>query len=438
MNIINRNSRFHCLMVCLCLLLTPLAQSEVSQKADSLSRLAKEYVLLGLAVAKSDKTQYLYLGPEPWREQAARDTRSLTELQKDLQQLRQRLNALPAPDNELTLLRKQLLEARVVASMTRASILQGKLPASFDEETRLMFGVILPERSEAHFLALAEELEQIIPGEGDLSERMALFREQFVIPPQRLNIVMNRALEECQRRTSLNLQLPENESVQLNITRDKPWVGFTQYHGDSVSTVHINRDVSVHIERALELGCHEGYPGHHTHATLLQEELINRRGWMEYSFIPLYGPQAVVAEGIASYAPFMAFTDAERTAFEKNVLLPLAGLDVSQSDRYSRYLAIKHELIYAWNETARRYLYGGMSRKDAIAWLMKYGLETHATASQRLDFIAALRTYVLSYNHGMDLVKNYIEREAGDDPQQRWSKFAYLMVTPLTAAELTQ
>lgn len=437
MRTFSQNFIFRFVVICLCSWLAPLVQSEGISKVDSLDQIASDYVLLGLAVAKSDPVQHLYLGPEQWKEQVKDDPRSLAQLQTDLKILAQRLKALPAAGEPLTDLRSSLLEARIIASMTRAGILQGEPPTSFDEETRLMFGVVLPERTEASFVALAQELEQVIPGEGDLSERLARFREQFVIPPERLDTVMARALAECRGRTTQYLQLPEGESVKLNMTRDKPWVGFAEYHGGSHSTIHVNQDVPVHIERALELGCHEAYPGHHTHASMLQEELIHRRGWMEYAFIPLYGPQAVVAEGVASYAPFLVFTEIERAAFEKDVLLPLAGLDGAQFDRYSRYLAIKHELIYSWTEAARRYLYDGMSREETIQWLMKYGLETYETASQRLDFIAALRAYVLSYSHGMDLVKSFIEQEGGEVSSQRWSTFSYLLVTPLTPTEMS-
>lgn len=431
-------ARFRSSFFILCTFFATLSCAATPRPADPLAPIARQFVLLGLAVANKAHDQYLYFGPQAWRSEAQADTRSAVELQTALEQLQQNLIALPPASTPRLAQRRQLLLARIEASVTRAKMLQGQFPASFDEETRLLFGADVPARSEAHFQALIAELEQLIPGEGALPERMAHFRDQFVIPVERLESVMTRAMQECKQRTQQFMPLPAGESVTLNLTEDKPWVGFTEYHGDGTSTVHINRSVPVHIERALELGCHEAYPGHHTHAAVMTDALVRREQWQEFTFIPLYGPQAIIAEGIASYAPFLVFSEAQRQAFEKDTLLPLAGLDASQFEIYSRYLAIKHELIYSWNEAARRHLYGGMSKSETIQWLVDFGLETEATATQRVAFIGALRSYVISYNYGMALVKQYVEREGGDDIHQRWAAFNHLMTTPLVPAELQQ
>jgi len=232
------------------------------------------------------------------------------------------------------------------------------------------------------------------------------------------------------------LDLPSNESVSLHIARNQPWVGFTFYKGNSQSEIHLNADVPVHIERAIELGCHEGYPGHHVHATLLEQNVIRARGWQEYSLISLFGPQAVVAEGAASHAIDLAFTFEERIAFERDVLLPLAGLNSDRLVDYYRYVQLIEALNYARNEVAQKYLYQGMSKQAAIEWLMTFGLETRETALQRLNFIDALRTYVVTYNHGRDLVKQYIQSEAGDDKDRQWRVFADILLTPMMPIDL--
>ncbi|MGB1221940.1 MAG: hypothetical protein ACPG43_10390, partial [Alcanivoracaceae bacterium] len=192
----------------------------------------------------------------------------------------------------------------------------------------------------------------------------------------------------------------------------------------------------IHIERAIELGCHEAYPGHHVHATLVDTELAEARGWVEYNFIPLYGPLAVVAEGAANYGIDLAFSREERIAFERSTLLPLAELEGEQLELYYHYIDLIDALNYARNEVARHYLYGGMPRESAIQWLMAFGLETRGTASQRIDFIDALRSYVINYNYGKDLVADYVRSTAGSDRDAQWRVFREVLATPMSPRDM--
>ena len=405
------------------------------QSPDSLDSLADSFVHIGLRFQNHDRANYLYTGPEQWREEAKADAILLPDLIEQLEQLAAQLTAVSV-EQPTSIQRRRDLIARVQAMKTRGEILLGESPSSFDEETALIFGVTVPENSEQHFLELTARLDQLFPGEGGLAERLEIFRDQFVIPPDRLESVIGAAMAECRRRTLQWVTLPENEAVTLNITSDKPWVGFTEFRGAAQSTVHINRDVPVHIERAVELGCHEGYPGHHVHATLLEQQLVKQRHWVEYQFIQLIGPLAVIAEGAASYAPHLAFTRAEQMQFEREVLFPLAGLDASQLQLYYNYIDLIRELNFARNEVARHYLYGGMPRQQAVEWLMKFGLETRGTAEQRLNFIEVLRAYVITYNFGTQLVAAFIEEES--DKSKQWQRFVDVLATPLSPVDIAR
>lgn len=404
--------------------------------ADPMAPLAEEFVHLGLLLHNHDKLEYLYFGPEEWRSAAKEKPVSLPEIQRGLSSLSERITALPVPTEPMERQRREALLARIGTMIVRADILQGKLPASFDEETRLLFGVQVPHHDEDHFRALAAELDKLIPGEGDLAARVQRFRDQFVIPPDKIEATINAAVKECRRRTKAQLTLPENESISLNMTTGKHWVGFAEFQGNSHTVIHINRDVPIHVERVLQLGCHEGYPGHHVHATLMEAELVKKRGWIEYSFAPLHGPLAVIAEGAANYGVDLAFSREERIKFEKSVILPLAGLNSDQLELYYRYFDLLDGLNFARNEVARQYLYGGLPKDKAIQWLMDFGLESRGTASQRLDFIDAMRTYVINYNYGKTLVRDYVEGQGGADREARWKVFNEVISTPIAPADM--
>lgn len=414
----------------------PEADSLTSDSGDNLNDIVAEFLHTGLAFQNHDATPYLYLGAQEDIDAARADARDLTTLIGELNVLLSRLRALPDNTEESEGKRRAHLEDRIASMIARGDILLNNLPESFNQEAELVFGVDVPLYDTEHFRALTSQLDALIPGEGPLAERVAEFREQFVIPVDKLEIVIGAAMQECRSRTLQHFTLPPNERVTLNITSNKHWVGFTEFRGNSHSVIHLNADVPVHIERAIELGCHEGYPGHHAHASMLEEEIINSRGWDEYKLVTLLGPYSVITEGAASFAEHLAFTRSERMAFDRDILLPLAGIDASDIERYYHFVDLVGELNFARNTAASAYLYEGMSRDDAISWLMEYGLETRGTASQRLDFIDAQRAYVVTYNYGKRIVEDYIGEVLNQDPEQAWSQFSEILLTPMMPADL--
>ena len=177
------------------------------------------------------------------------------------------------------------------------------------------------------------------------------------------------------------------------------------------------------IDRAIDLACHEGYPGHHVYNALLEQQLVRGRGWPEYSVYPLFSPQSLIAEGTANFGIEVAFPGAERLRFERERLYPLAGLDPATADRYDRVRRLVDRLSYAGNEAARQYLEGKCDAADAADWLQKYALmPARSRAQQRVRFFDQYRSYVINYNLGQDLVRAYVESRGGtaDRPDARW------------------
>lgn len=403
--------------------------------ADTIDDFADRFIDLGLRFQNYDSSAYLFLGDKALVTEAKADDVSLSELLVSLERLHEEMSAYQTDDAVLSKRFKDL-RGRVLAMQVRGKILSGEIPRDFETEAKLTFDVTVPHYSEEHFVELAQRLDALIPGDDPLPQRVERFRDEFVIPPSKLEDVLSVAIEECRRRTKSYLNLPQDEHAELVLVTGMHWVGFTVYEGNSFSKILLNQEVPVHIERALELGCHEGYPGHHAHASMLQEEVINKRGWKEYELIQLIGPMAVMNEGAASYAVDLAFTRSERLAFERKYLLPLAGLEKTDLERYYHYIDIIDELNYARTEAARKYLYGGMSFDDAVQWLIDFGLETRGTATQRMRFIDAQRAYVVTYNYGKTLVKRYVEQEAGEDLDTRWEVFERVILTPMSPSEL--
>ena len=284
---------------------------------------------------------------------------------------------------------------------------------------------------DSHFDQIISQLEAKIPGNGPLWERYEKWREPFVIPKEKLDNVFQLAIKECRARTLAHVALPPNESFAVEYVTNKPWGGYNWYKGNFHSVIQVNTDLPIYIDRAVDLAAHEGYPGHHVYNSLLEKNLVRDRGWMEFSVYALFSPQSLVAEGTANFGREVAFpTKNERMKFEKEVLFPAAGIDASRADEYYAVQDLMKELDYATNEAARRLINGEINESAAVQWLQKYAVMEPARAQQRVKFIQRYRSYVINYNLGEDMVRRYIEKRSGSDPEKRWSEFGKLLSSP--------
>ena len=240
------------------------------------------------------------------------------------------------------------------------------------------------------------------------------------------------------RKTLNHIKLPKEESVKVEDVKDKPWGAYNWYKGNYYSVIQVNTDLPIYIDRAVDLAAHEGYPGHHVYNTLLESNLVDGRGWQEFTVYDLFSPQSLIAEGTANYGIEMAFPGAERIKFEKEVLFPLAGLNPDDAELYYKVLELQKNFSYSGNEAARNFIDGIWTREQTVAWLQKYALRTKESADKFVSFIEKYRSYVINYNLGMDIVKDYIERNGGTENNlpKRWELFEHLLSTPQTSSGL--
>lgn len=425
-------------LVCLSWLAVIAMSGCAHESGDSvLNSIADGYVRVVLAMGEHD-ADYVdaYFGPDAWRDTAGTEFPTLDAIRAETRRLLEELTMIEIPDEDIVRRRIDGIEKRLIALDARIDVISDKtLP--FDEETRLLFDAVAPDHDAAYFDRILERLNALLPGDGDLIERVLRFRNQFVIPPDRLEAVFAAAIEECRRRTVARIDLPENEDFTLEYVTDKPWSGYNWFKGNAFSLIQVNTDLPRHIDRAVEIGCHEGYPGHHTYGVLMERDLYKARGWVEFSVYALFSPQSLLSEGSANYGIELAFPGGERSEFEKTVLYPLAGLDPAKADAYYDYLELRRQLSYARNEAARDYLDGTITREQAADWIRRYSLFSEEEAQQSVDFIEKYRGYVINYNLGRDIVQSYIEGEAGGDQERRWELFEKLLAEPVAIGDIS-
>ncbi|MDC8758245.1 hypothetical protein [Janthinobacterium fluminis] len=399
-----------------------------------LAGVAERYVKLVLAIGQHDAAYVdAFYGPAQWQDEAVANRQDLASIRRDIDAARALL-ATQHPEQDEEVQRVACLDKQLRSMQARVDMLAGAV-FSFDAETELLYDAVSPHHPRAHYEQLVGRIDQLLPGPGSVSERVNAFRDQFAIPADKLRAVMEAAIQAGRERTLRYIPLPAEENFILEFVSDKPWSGYNWYKGNFQSLIQINIDLPIYIDRAVDLGCHEAYPGHHVYNVLLEQDLLRGKQWQEYCVYPLFSPQSLIAEGTANYGIELSFTDEERLAFEQEVLFPLAGLDTSLAPRYAQLNRLLAQLSYADNDAAMLYLNGDMTREETIAWLIDVRLYPAEKAAQRLQFYEAMRGYVINYNLGQDMAKAYIERQVTEQEParaqaQRWAAFRQLMASP--------
>ena len=423
----------------LCLCAAPACEAPPDRVTDSrqsasIDGVAEGYVKLVLAIGHHD-ADYVdaYYGPPEWRSEVDAHQRTLAEIASAADDLRGALadltlTSVEAEGDEPLRLRHEYLRRQLEALQVRVRMLSGET-LTFDEESRGLYDAVAPTQPLSYFEQTRAELEQLLPGPGTLIERYEAFRQDFVIPADQLSKVFDQAIAECRDRTAQHVDLPAGESFSVEYVTDKSWSGYNWYQGDFRSLIQVNTDFPIFIDRAIDLACHEGYPGHHVYNVLLEQRLVRGRGWPEFSVYALFSPQSLIAEGTANYGIAVAFPDDERLEFEQDVLFPAAGLDPARATEYARVQAAVDRLSYAGNEAARGYLDGTLSRDETSRWLTEYAMMLPDPAMQRTRFFDQYRSYVINYNLGRDLVAGFVEARS-DGAEQRWQEFVGLLASP--------
>ena len=408
------------------------AAAHAAPSRDNLDRAARDYVRLQLAIGqKEDGYIDAYYGPAELKAEGEKIAKA-----EDLKQLARRVDALTGRVHALQASqpdRARFLLAQLKAAQTRLRMLQGE-KLSFEDEAEGLFGVRPQLKPLSSYDPVLARIEKLVPGEGALADRVDAFQERFVIARDRLKPVFDAAIAGCKARTARHIALPAGERFDLSFVTGKSWSGYNYYQGGYHSRIEVNTDLPVRISRAVDLGCHEGYPGHHVLNALLEEKLTRGKGWIEFSVYPLCSPQSFIAEGTANYGIDLAFPGAEKLAFETSTLYPLAGLSTAEAARYDELLHAMKDLSGARLTISRDFLDGRITEQQAVELERKYRLSSEARAKQSVAFTKQYRSYVINYGLGEQMVKDDVESRP--DPAARWKRFEQIISGPTLPSDL--
>jgi hypothetical protein len=405
--------------------------------------IARDYVKLVLEVGLYDADYAdAYFGPPELKpsEDAIEDEFPVKRLMKQADKLIEQLENAATRDafSASELPRYNFLKKQLISVKCKIALLDFQ-EMSFDEESEKLYDIVAPPFNKEHYEQIIKQIDEVLPGEGKLSERIEKYRTKFIVPRDKIQTILTAAIEEYRKRTLEHIKLPADEKLEIESVGRKSWSANLKFNGNSSSVMQINSSSPFQFWDVLTIARHEAYPGHHVYLTMLEKNLYKDKKWIEFSVLPMHSPLALIAEGIAEYGcGELLGIEPENMSFESNTLFPMAGLDSTEAKKYFEIMRLKDELDGAAVEAARKYLDGDMNNLQAHEWLEKYCLATFAGAGTLMNFVQSYRSYIITYSLGQELVKNYIEKNIGANAivEKKWEIFNHLITSPITPSDL--
>jgi hypothetical protein len=361
---------------------------------------AARYVVLGLQLGRHvDGIAESYVGPAELAE--AVDAGPLVEPSE----------LVDRADILLAELRDGWLRDQVRGLRAYAGVLAGEGPSYADEVERC-YGVRPRRTDESVFVAAHGELDRLLPGTGPVAERHRAWEESIRVPADAIERAVTAVIEEARRQTRALVELPEGEGIAVEMVHDEPWLAFCEYLGDLQSRISVNGDLPISAIELLALAIHETYPGHHTERCCKEQALVRRLGLLEETLVLVPTPQSMVAEGIATVAPWLllegngaaALADVVRREADVDFDLDLA-LAVGRALEPCRWANLNAALML--HEA-------GAKESDVQAYLERWGLLAPDMATHLIRFLQepTSRTYIITYLAGHELTRAYVGADA--------------------------
>lgn len=377
---------------------------------------AERYLELGLRVGRhADELVDAYYGPEEIaRRVDAEEPHEPAALVEEAQELLAEVEDDP------------WLAAHVRALWAQARKLAGET-FSYAEEGELVYGFEPRWHEEEPFREAAVLLDEALPGTGDLRARLARWYEQTAIPADILEQALRDMAAELRRLARESVGLPDGEGFELELVKEKRWLGYARYLGGLRTRISVNTDLPLPAAMLVTLTAHEIYAGHHLHHVWQEVELVRGRQELEWTLIPLWAPSAVIAEGIATAGPPIVAGDGQQLT-----AAVLGRLGFEYDGELGARAAKARRLIEGVAANVAMLLHDrGASTEEAREYAATWSLQP----DERLDTLVARQAaspspvYQHCYWQGRELVDGYVRGDA-----RRFRQLLTLRVLPAELA----
>lgn len=390
--------------------------------------LARDYLLIALSVDElQEGIVDAYYGPVELRQQAADAHLDAGALADQAAALRARLD--DATDDAQ---RRQWLDRQLIGLETLARRLGGEEMPYMVEVERCFDALPEPTPPEEYGRVRAE-LEELLPGTGDLRERKEARDQRLTVPVDRLASIVDWVVGELRAAAAAMWPLPEGERLTISLVRDQPWAAYNWYDGNLASRIEVNTDLPMRAHQLATAMAHETFPGHHMEHAWKETRLVRERGYAEASVQLINTPEAYISEGLAEVGAWLIANESRWQELLLGVC-ERAGIPLTADDaqREWRAAAAMHRLRGASGDAALQLHVAHRSRDDVVRFLEQDALATRDRALKSLEFIEhpLWRTYVFCYAGGERLLSRWVE--SAGDPSAQQARFFRLLTEELT------
>lgn len=392
---------------------------------------ADQYVRLGLLIDRylPGYVDAYYGLPEIRSSIEAGDKPSIDALEDLAGSLQQSLST----DAGLSPDRRAYLQEQLRAMHTTLRILAGDQPDLVDEVESL-YGVTPKWIDESVFTEAHYVFNEILPGSSPLRERVMGFRERSRVSVEVAAPIIRHLMKHFRERTSTLFGLPPEENCDVAFVRDKTWMAYNWYLGDSQSHIEFNQDVPIELWDLPSTVAHETYPGHHAEFAIKDHQLYHEQARPEHSILISNGPSALVSEGIAKNALEAIANEAEIVAITLEVYEE-AALSNDDAKRVMDFRTAYRRLDQVTDNQVLLLFRDHAPDSEVIDYGIRYGLMDEDDGRHLLRFCGdpLSRSYTYNYTLGRDLIAAFLTK-AGDKTEA----FRRLLYEPLTPTQILQ
>ncbi len=301
------------------------------------------------------------------------------------------------------------LRDQVVALRTVAGRLVGETIA-YPVEVEACYGVRPVPTSEQALATAYDELDRLLPGPGSLTERYRAWDESSPVEADKIERLFAAVVEEARARTRDLFGLPDGETIEVELVRDTPWLGYHEYLGDLRGRISVNVDKPRPAISLLVLALHEAYAGHQAERCNKEVSLIRGRGLVEESIAVVTAPQSLVSEGLAELSIELLLDGPTGAVFETLVNEHGVELDLAHARAVQR---ATEPLGWLGVDAALLLHDEGRTPEETTAFLAERALISEDNASRWVRFLndAGSRSYAICYPAGLALCRSYVDAD---------------------------
>jgi hypothetical protein len=395
---------------------------------------ARDYILLALRLEQHVPGLVDgYYGPAALKAQVDMEQRrSPARLRDDAAALRARLPVEVADSD-----RRLWLDAQLVALETQSAALAGDALPYLEHVTRC-FDHAPAWIPDERFDDAAARIDDLLPGDGALEDRLASWDRELEVPIERLPAVLAWLVERFRGVAAERFGLPDGEDLRIGLVRDQPWGAYNWFDGGRRSRIDVNTDLPARAPSLPGTMAHEAYPGHHLEQSTKEAELVDRLGRLEASILLINTPESLISEGLADLGVRFVAPAPERTGLFVE-LFERAGL--ASGDPAERRAIAERAAAIETHRTTLATIGGnaamlrhaeGRSHEEVVAYLRDVGRLAPQRAEKRLEFIEhpLWRTYVFVYAEGEAMLERWVDAVPEGERAARFGRLLREQLTP--------